>query len=333
MQYLVQNEIKKMLNSRKPFLIVTLLLIFIALFAYGEQYTYEKSLERLEVISSDLLFDWENLARQQVKDMERRMSSPYMSEEGKRSLALEIEQLKYFIENDINPITPSAAKFAGRFAEQGIVLLIPLLVIILAADIVSGEFSNRTVKVLVTRAVPRWKILLSKALALYAMVTVVILLSALIAIFVSVLFFGRFGFDEPVITGFSLGSQGLNVSNVIEVSQFQYLILVYSLAWFVSLVIGSITFMISVLVRSTSASIGIIMTALIGGQFIQFLLSDWELVKYFFVTNMNLPNYLSGDLQFVEGMSLGFSVTVLSAWALGAMVVSFVVFQKKDILV
>jgi len=333
MMPLVKNEVMKMLVSRKPYLILVLLVVFIGLFAYGEQYSYERSIERLENISEAISFNWENLARQQIKDMERRMTSQYISEEGKVSLALEIEQLKYFIENDINPITPSAAKFAGHFAEQGILLLLPLLVIILAADIVSGEFSTRSIKVLLTRAVPRWKILLSKLIALFIMITLVILLSSVIAIFISVFFFGRFGFDEPVITGFSMFSGGLNVSNVIEVSQLEYLLLLYSLAWFVCLVIGGITFMISVLVRSTSASIGIIMTALIGGQFLQFLLSDWELVKYFFVTNMNLPNYLSGDFQVVEGMSFGFSVSVLSVWALLSVFISFVVFQKKDVLV
>lgn len=333
MIHLIRNEVTKMLVTRKPYLILALLIIFIGLFAYGEQYSYEKSLERLEDISTELSFSWENLARQQIKDMERRMTSQYISEEGKRSIALEIEQLKYFIENDINPITPSAGKFAGRFVEQGILLLLPLLVIILAADIVSGEFSTRSIKVLLTRAVPRWKILLSKLIALLIMITLVMLVSAIIAVSISFIFFGRLGFDQPVITGFSMMQSGLDVRNVIEVSQFEYIILLYSLAWFVSIVIGCITFMISVLVRSTSASIGIIMTALIGGQFLQFLLSDWELVKYFFVTNMNLPNYLSGDFQFIEGMSFNFSVSVLSAWAVVSLLVSFIVFQKKDILV
>lgn len=333
MMHLIRNEVMKMLVTRKPYLILALLVVFIGLFAYGEQYSYEKGIERLEDISVELSFNWENLARQQIKDMERRMTSQYVSEERKRAIALEIEQLKYFIENDVNPITPTAAKFAGQFVEQGILLLIPLLVIILAADIVSGEFSSRSIKILLTRAVPRWKILLSKLIALYMMITLVLLEAAIIAISIAFFFFGRFGFDEPVITGFSMAAGGLNVNNVIEVSQFQYIVLLFSLAWFVALVIGSITFMISVLVRSTSAAIGIIMTALIGGQFLQFLLSDWELVKYFFVTNINLPNYLSGDFQFIEGMSFGFSITVLSVWAAVSLLVSFIVFQKKDILV
>jgi len=330
---LVQNEVTKMMLSKKPYLIVTLLIIFIGLFAYGEQYSYDKSIERLEMISEDLTFNWENLARQQIRDMEKRITSPYMSEEGKKSIQIEVEQLKYFLDNGINPITPSAAKFAVQFVEQGIVLLIPLLIIILAADLVSGEFSTKSIKILMTKAVPRWKILMSKFLALSMMTTLVLFLSAVLAVGISKLFFGRWGFDEPVITGFIMNNGNLLSDQVIKVSQFEYMILIYSLAWFVALIIGCITFMISVLVKSTPAAIGIIMAALIGGQFLQFFLADWEVVKYFFVSNLNLTKYLTGSYQFIEGMSFGFSIGVLSIWGLVALAVSFIVFSKKDILV
>jgi len=330
---LVQNEVTKMMLSKKPYLIVTLLIIFIGLFAYGEQYSYDKSIERLEMISEDLTFNWENLARQQIRDMEKRITSPYMSEEGKKSIQIEVEQLKYFLDNGINPITPSAAKFAVQFVEQGIVLLIPLLIIILAADLVSGEFSTKSIKILMTKAVPRWKILMSKFLALSMMTTLVLFLSAVLAVGISNLFFDRWGFDEPVITGFIMNNGNLLSDQVIKVSQFEYMILIYSLAWFVALIIGCITFMISVLVKSTPAAIGIIMAALIGGQFLQFFLADWEIVKYFFVSNLNLTKYLTGSYQFIEGMSFGFSIGVLSIWGLVALAVSFIVFSKKDILV
>lgn len=329
----MQNEVMKMLLSKKPYLILTLLVIFIGLFAYGEQYTYNKSIERLEVISEDLSFNWENLARQQIKDMEKRITSQYISEEGKKSTVIEVEQLKYFIDQGINPITPSAARFAVQFVEQGIVLLIPLLIIILGADIVSGEFGMKTIKILMTKAVPRWKILMSKLLALSMMTTLVILIVGVLSVVMSWLFFRRWGFDEPVITGFVLMGGSLKSDQVIQVTQFEYLILIYSLAWFVALVISCITFMISVLVKSTPASIGIIMSALIGGQFLQFFLADWEIVKYFFVTNLSMTKYLTGSYQYIEGMTFGFSFGVLSAWAIGTLVISFIVFSRNDILV
>ena len=91
--------------------------------------------------------------------------------------------------------------------------------------------------------------------------------------------------------------------------------------------------MISVLVNNTGSAIGILMATLIGGQFLQFFLSEWTLVKYFFVTNLNLTRYLTGSYRPIDGMNLSFSVVVLGVWAVVALVVSFLVFDRKDVLV
>ncbi len=330
---LVQNEVIKLLLKKKMVLIILLVLVFTSLFAYGEQYTYDKNIQRFESESAGIGYDWKTLTAQRLEDMRARLDSPYIPESGIKSITIEIEQLTYFIENDINPITPSAAKFSVAFIEQGIMMLIPLLIIILAADLVSGEFTAGTIKLLLTRAIPRWKILLSKYLALVMMTTLVVFLIGCIATGVAFAFFGRLGFDQPVATGFYSVDGVLNSDNVILVSSLTYMILIYALAWFVSIVIASITFMVSVMVKSTSTAIGILMATLIGGQFLQFFLSDWEIVKYFYVTNLNLTRYLTGSYQPIQGMNLVFSIGVLSIWAILSIIISFQIFNKKDVLV
>lgn len=330
---LIHNELLKITYSRKIPLIIGLLIVFISLFAYGENYTYNLSIQRIASVTGDESFSWEALAEQEIDDLEQRMNSSYRSEESKEAYAVEISQLEYFLERGINPITPGAAKFSTNFAEQGLYLLFPLLIIILGADMVSGEFSGRTIKVLMTRAVPRWQILLSKILSLWIMTTIVVTLAALLSLFISGLVFGRWGFDEPVLTGLSFVGGSVDTGSIVQLSRISYVVLTYSLVWFVSLVIASVTFMVSVLVKSTPAAIGIIMAALIGGQFLQFFLDEWALVKYFFVTNLNLTQYLTGDYTPVQGLSMGFSITVLSAWALLSLVTAFAVFNRRDILV
>lgn len=333
MVLLIQNEVMKLLLKKKMILVIGMLMIFIGLFAYGEKYAYDKIIVRFETLSDEADYDWQSLSSQRLGDLERRLDSPYISEGGKQSIEIEIEQLTYFINNDINPITPSAAKFSVEFMEQGIMMFIPLLIVILSADLVSGEFTTRTIKVLLTRAVPRRKILFSKYCALIMMTTIVVLITAIIATLVSYMFFGRWGFNEPVATGFSSIAGVLNADSAILVTRFQYMILIYALAWYVSVVMASITMMISVLVNNTGSAIGILMATLIGGQFLQFFLSEWTLVKYFFVTNLNLTRYLTGAYQPVNGMDLAFSVVVLGLWAVVALVVSFLVFDRKDVLV
>jgi ABC-2 type transport system permease protein len=332
MYKLIQNEISKIFLKKKMVLIAVLLFLFIGLFSYGEKYTYEKTVIRFEEITQDSTYDWKNLADQQMRELERRLDSAYISETGIRSIQIQIEQMKYFIENDINPITPSSARFSVNFVENAIILFIPLMIIILASDLVSGEFSTRTIKLLLTRSVARWKVLLSKYIALLMMTTIVILMIGVISTLESYMFFGLAGFDEPVATGFNLVNGVLDSNSVIMVNRMEYMVLIYSLAWFVSMVIASITFMISVLVKSTAASIGIVMASLIGGQFLQFFLSDWEIIKYFFVSNLNLIRYMTGSYQFIEGMTMKFSISVLGVWSLLSIVVSFIVFSRKDVL-
>ena len=153
-----------------------------------------------------------------------------------------------------------------------------------------------------------------------------------ISTFVSFFFFHVWGFYEPVATGFKLINGSLDSNSVIMVNRMEYMVLIYSLAWFVSIAIAAITFMISVLVKSTAAAIGIIMATLIGGQFLQFFLSDWEIIKYFFVSNLNLTKYLTGSYQLIEGMTMKFSIGVLAIWSMVSIIISFVVFSRKDVL-
>jgi len=331
---LIKNEVNKILSRRKMILITVIMLILVSLFAYGQNYQYKNTMNKYLKTNEDSgNIEWQALQKQQIQDLKNRLNRPDTPEASKASINIKIQQNQYYLDNNINPITPSAAKFSIKLMEQSIFILLPLLIILLAGDSVCGEFSAKTIKVLLTRAVPRWKILLSKYLALLILFSMVILEMALLSLLVSGFFFNNWGFYEPIATGFNSSSGTLDVSNVIKVTQLQYLILVYSLGWFVSVIVGTISFMVSVLVRNTATSIGIMMATLVGGGFLQLFLADWPIIKYFFVINLNLPQYLTGSYTPISGMSLTFSTLVLLAWGIGALIVSFVVFTKQDVLV
>ena len=331
---LVQNEVSNILSKKKMFLISGILIILIVLFAYGQNFQYKNSLKRYSKTTIESGTDsWKPIVKQQISDLKNRLSSQNTLSYSKNNITIQIDQYQYYLDNNINPLTPSAGKYAVTFMEQGIYMFLPLLIIILAGDSVSGEFSSKTIKILLTRAVPRWKVLLSKYLALLILFSIVILETLILSILISGFMFNSWGFSEPVATGFKSIGGKLDASNVIKLLEWQYIVLVYSLGWFVSCVVGTISFMVSVLVRNTATSIGVMMATLIGGSFLQLFLADWPAVKYFFVTNLNLPQYLTGSYQPISGMSLVFSTLVLLVWAVGALVVSFLVFTKQDVLV
>ncbi len=330
---LVGNEVFKIIMKKRLWVIVGILIILIGLFAYGEHYTRERTQSQIaERLGIDDVDDWREITNQQLLDLERRLDNPFIPEEGRASIQVRAEQLRYYLAEDINPTTFSAAQFMSNFMEQSIFLFLPLLIILLASDIVSKESTTGTIKLLMTRPVPRWKILTSKLLALTILEMIVILLMAVIALGISYITFGHGGFREPVITGFRVVNGELDASNIQTVSRGTYIFMTYSLGYIVAFSIGKMALMVSVLVKSTAASIGIMMSSLIGGTFLSFFISDWEITRYLFNVNLRLTDFLSGDLQPVEGLSLSFSIGVLLLWALAATLVAFGVFSYKDIL-
>lgn len=323
-----------MISKKRLMFVFAILIVLITIFAYGQNQSLARTKaqlsQRMGVTATD---DWRKLADQQIIDIKNRLDSPYMDEKSKSSSRVRMEQLQYNLDNNINPLEQSAAKFTTIFMQQAIFLFLPLLIIMLSSDMVSGESSSGTIKLLLVRNVPRWKILLSKYLALLILEVLVVFLSFVLAAIVSGFFFGFGGWFAPVATGFKVLAGQLDSTGVRNVPQWQYSLMVYSLAFFVAFVVGSISFMISVLVKSTAASIGIIMSTLVAGNFISFFLADWKITRYLFMVNLRLTDYLSGSFQPVEGMNMLFSVTVLLGWAIASMIISFVYFTKQDILV
>ena len=334
MYNLVKNEVIKIVYKKRVFIIFGILLILVILFAYGQYYTVNKNKEQLEKrIGISQTYDWKMLTQQQIINQKNRLESAYVTENEKASINVRISQLQYAIDNNTNPIDTNAARFSIAFMEQAIYMFLPLLIIMLAADMVSGESTNGTIKLLLTRVVPRWKILLSKFIALVMLELVVLAFTLLASIIVAGLFFGFGGWMEPVTVGFKVIGGKLDSSSVINLPQWQNIVLVYALAFFVSLVIGCISFMVSVLVKSTATSIGIMMSTLVGGTFLSFFLSDWDIIRYFFMVNLRLTDYLSGNVQPIDGINMSFSIIVLAVWGIGALSVSFIRFTKQDILV
>jgi ABC-type transport system involved in multi-copper enzyme maturation, permease component len=331
---LIENEVLKMISKKRLMFVLAILVILISVFAYGQERTLARTKaqlsQRMGVTATE---DWHKLANQQLIEMKNRLDSPYSDEKSKSSLRVRMEQLQYNLDNNINPLEQSAAKFTTTFMEQSIFLFLPLLIIMLAADMVSGESSSGTIKLLLVRNVPRWKILLSKYLTLIILEIIVVFFAFVLSAIISGFFFGFDGWQAPVATGFKVIAGKLDSSSVFNVPQWQYSLMVYSLAFFVAVVVGSISFMISILVKSTAASIGIIMSTLVAGNFISYFLSDWKITRYMFMVNLRLTDYLSGSFQPIEGMTMLFSITVLLGWAIASIIVSFVYFTKQDILV
>ncbi|CAM3727765.1 ABC transporter permease subunit [Mesobacillus zeae] len=322
---LIRNEMLKIIRRRKLLVVALIISVLVGLFTYAQYKEAERTRER---IGSQ---DWRTTVQQQIVDTQNRLGSSGISDEWKTQLKLRIQQQQYYLDHDINPLEPGAPTFMRTFAEHSITLLIPLMVMVIAADLVSSERSSGTVKLLLTRPIKRWKVLMSKYLALLLSISAVIGIFGLVSYLVSGLVFGYQGWDAPVVTGFTALGSELDTAGAQLLPQWQYILMEYSLVWFVAIIVGTIAFMLSVLVKSTPAAMGIMLAALISGLILSNMVSSWESARYFFMINMDLTAYLAGNPPPIEGMTLGFSLSILAVWGIAALVVSFLVFTREDV--
>ena len=326
---LIENECLKILR-RKRFrvvLIVLAALLCLVVFAQNRQQQNQRKdhPER----------DWRAQVEKRAGDLERQMNQRRIPEQWKRWMKYESGRLRYYLSKNLNPNELSGPLFTRGFAGVGSVLLIPLLIAVFGADLVSSEFAEGTITLLLTRPVARWKVLISKVLAMVLFTTLTLLAAFFLAWGISGVAFGWSGWEAPILTGFRLGGAstggGFDLSGVRIVSLWQDAFAAWGLAWFSAVAVGSITLLLSVVFRSAAAAMGTMMATLVGGTILSRVASDWDGAKWFFVTNLPLPDYYAGLPTPFEGMTLTFSALVLLAWALSALAAAFILFTRRDV--
>jgi ABC-2 type transport system permease protein len=320
---LVENEVLKLWKRRRFRLVLLILVALIGIIVFAQVEGRRRYGSRK---------DWRIDTQEQVARMRNWLRRGQLPATQRRWIQFEIERLQYHLDRNINPEETSGPLFTRGFANAASYLLLHLLAIVFAADIVSSEFSQGTVKLLLTRPVGRSRVLASKLAALLLAVGLTVLLGGIVAYVFGGFAYGYRGWGAPVLTGFRLSGEVFDTAAVRAVPLWQDTILVFGLAWFATATVGVIGFMTSVLLRSTAASMGTMFAALILGTILPRLASSWEFQKYLFVTNLPLPDYYTGTPPPILGMTVPFSVVVLAMWAAAALCVSFVVFARRDVL-
>lgn len=322
---LIYNEMVKLTGRRKLIVVTLIIGVLIAVFTYAQ---YQQAKENQKRFGNA---DWRVVLEQRIKGWESRANNIRTPDDQRKELTIRIAQQRYYLDANVNPSEPGAPTFVRNFVENGTTLLLPLMMMVIASDLVSSEHSAGTVKALLTRPARRWRILLSKYLTLVLAVSFVITMFGLFSTLISGMVFGFQGWEAPVLTGFSMSGEQMDLSGVHFVPQWQYIVMEFGLAWFVSLVVATISFMLSVLVRSTAAGMGIMLACLIAGMILRGMVESWESAQYLFMVNLDLIKYLTDAAPPIQGMTLGFSLLVLLVWGVAALVVSFVSFTRKDV--
>lgn len=319
---LVENEVLKLLKRRRFRVALLILIALNGLIVFAQTQSRDRRPRR----------DWRIDAQERVARMQNWERSRRLPQTQLRWVRFEIARVQYHLDRNVNPDAISGPLFARGFASASSYLLFPLLAILFAADIVSSEFAQGTIKLLLTRPVGRARVLSSKFAALAVAITLTVALGGVVAYLFGGLAFGYRGWGAPVLAGFRLAGDAFDPAAVRTLPLWKDTLLAFGLAWFATLAVGAIAFLTSVVLRSTAAAMGTMLAALIAGTILPRVAPTWEAQRYLFVTNLPLPDYYSGSPAPIEGMTVPFSVVVLAVWAVAAALVAYGVFIRRDVL-
>ncbi|MCL1694495.1 ABC transporter permease subunit [Lysinibacillus sp. BPa_S21] len=302
---LMQNEWMKLWHKKGTWTMVALVVLFII--GPGIMLKYYETKEDKT---------WQQLEQQSIDNYKEILKDDNLSAEDKNHFEDQIAISEYRLANDV----PSQ-DFAGFMSlTGGMLTLVTLFTVIVAASIVSNEFSTGTIKMLLTRPVSRAKILTSKLLTTFIfgllLFVVNVGVSALVGL---ILFGGSTGAELEVVNG-----------QVVEKAVWNDLAYHYLLSGGDFVMSILFAFLVGSVFRSSSLAIGLTIFLSFSGGMVVMFLSKFKIVKYIWLTHSDLTQYEHAS-SILDGITMPFSLTILAIYAVVFLVISYMSFMKRDV--
>jgi len=262
---------------------------------------------------------WEQSSEESKAIFTTQLADPNIDDARKKQLEEEIAIIEYRLDNNEAP-SESGSRAQHIMDSHVLLSMVILFAVIAAGSIVSAEFSQGTIKMLLSRPVKRWKILTSKYIT-----TLLYALTLTILAFLATVLAGYIFYDSGSIT--LLDYQN---GSVVEVSYWGRVLALYSLQFVGIVIYTTFAFMIGSVFRSSSLAIGLSIFLLFVGPNIVFFLSKYEIAKYIIFAHTDLTGFITGQL-FIPGLTWAFSIAVLSVYMLIFLVISYLSFMKRDV--
>lgn len=232
----------------------------------------------------------------------------------------------YILDEEVDTSNDNTLRsvFVNFFSEYSFLILV--FSIMIAGGIVSDEFNKGTIKSLLIVPHKRSKILLAKYISVLIMILLIIGVLIVSELLIGGILMGFGSLGIPVVV-YNITNSCLEVLNIFGYLGLQILANLPQI-----ILLATLAFACSVIVNSTAFSIvipfcGIIASELINGFA---LVYDIKILNYFVTTNWDFTVYLFGGTS-IYGNSLLHAIIVCLVYLLIMLVVTFIVFKRKDI--
>ena len=303
--------------------------------AYAFEYNYylENDLKPGSVVWKDSLLRQAANAKQSLVpylEAEKRGEEidPKVTEEYRNKLAVALYQLDNDIQYNAERYFENERRDGNYWSyfvnTKGLLTVIGIMMIVIAGKIVAEEYSAGTIKFLLISPAKRYKILLAKYLTVlimgFMMMAILYLSSAILAL----PFSGGEGLTSMVIRA----KDGV----VKATSPFVSLLSHYALQSVGMIVMATMAFAISSLMRSTAVSVGVGISAYAFGLLGATLLADLglDVGRYLIFSNLNLADIAKGEAIY-EYQTLPMALVVIAVHMVVFALVAHDAFVRRDI--
>lgn len=309
---LIQNELMKIFGKMASwiYMVIIVLAVLIAGIIYMK-------------VSADPNPNWRQDTEAEIAMLENQLASA--SNDEKAMIQNQIDQTQEFLDEDINPNAKTNWHFMNDVV-VGVSSLVTLFVVVVGSANVAAEFSDGTIKQLLIRPHHRWRILLSKYIAviIYALMLVITLIVS--GYIIGLVLFGSGDFNMKI---FEITLEGRKVAIVGEQFLLKMLYFIPSL-----LMIMTIAFMLSTLFKSQALAVGIgifvlFFSSTLGG-IILMLADKYTWAKFLIFPHLDLTVYALQE-RILEDITLPVSLSILAVYYAIFMMLTFFFFQKRDI--
>ncbi len=258
---------------------------------------------------------------QDNKDYEGRLKGGDTNKSEKIYLENQIKVNEYSIKNNKKPVANNTLwGFVNN--SSNFIILISLFTIIIGSGIVANEFSSGTIKLLLIRPSKRFKILLSKYLTVMCYALFMLIILFVTSFLLGGILFSFKGVSDPFIK-YSNG-------HITEVNMVAHTIGVYGLQCVNLVMMVSLAFMIATVFRNSGIAIGVgVFLLTIGVPVTGLLAQHFNWAKYILFAN-DLSQYSNGNL-IIDGMTMTFSIVVISIYFIIFNAISIVGFNNRDV--
>lgn len=308
---LMQNEWMKLWSKKATWVMAVLLVVMIA-----GMFGLTKWMQAMNDVDEQ---DWKTNVQAELTMTQEQLGNSELAASERKELEGQEKVLEYRLANSVEPL--------DKFSRESMIMdsatigsIAVLLTVIVAAGIVASEFTQGTIKMLLSRPVKRWKILTAKYVTVNLFGVLLMLIGFVVSVICAYIFFSAGDGQELVWNG----------KEVVAASVWGKGLYMLLLSFANVFVTATFSFMIGSVFRSSSLAIGLSLFIYFTGSTVVLLLAKYEIVKYIVFTHMDLTMYESGSM-FVEGITMPFSIAVLAVYIVLFLVISYTTFMKRDI--